>query len=267
MKESEGLYRLFRFLKRSAIAVVVIAAVLAVFGYAIYTRSVDPRGAWTIASRELNGGMLHFGERVERYAKAYHRRPADYYRASNGLLVATNDRVIFIGVSPADKLASDDAPATILQFEYANDTMLSMDRQRLYGLTAKGVVIAHGNSKAGEFAAAKGSEGALDSLIDHVSTRIVAQKTEAARERQLRAAVAVVIDEPIYYVVKRGDAISTIATRFDTTPEQIRAWNNLVGDRVRIGQQLTVKPKGPRQKPPPAPVATPGAARASRERR
>ncbi|MDQ3082704.1 MAG: LysM peptidoglycan-binding domain-containing protein, partial [Gemmatimonadota bacterium] len=97
----------------------------------------------------------------------------------------------------------------------------------------------------------------LDSLIDHVNTRLVAQKTEAAREVRIRAAAAAVVDEPIYYVVKRGDALSTISKRFDTTPEQIREWNNLPGDRVRIGQQLTVKPKGRRQEPIAAPAVAP----------
>jgi LysM repeat protein len=56
---------------------------------------------------------------------------------------------------------------------------------------------------------------------------------------------------PITYVVRRGDAISSIATRFDTTPENIRKWNNIVGDRVRIGDTLIVKAKGPREPPPP----------------
>ncbi len=261
MRESEGLYRSFRFIKRAIIGFVVILAGMAVFGYAVFMRTVDARGAWTIASRELNGGMLHFGERVERFAKTYQRRPADYYRATNGLLVATNDRVIFIGVSPTDKLDNEDAPATILQYEFPNDTLLSMDRERLYGLTASGVVISHGNGRTSEFAASKGSQPALDSLIDHVNARLVAQKTEAAREVRIRAAVAALIEEPLYYVVRRGDAISTIATRFDATPDQIRAWNNLKGDRVKIGQQLTVKPRGPRQRPPPAPAPAPRARR------
>lgn len=201
-------------------------------------RTVDARGAWTAASRELNGGMLHFGERVERYAKAYQRRPTDYYRATSGLLVATNDRVIFIGVAPTDKLANEDAPATILQYEFPNDTLLSLDKQRLYGLTAGGVVISHGDGRKVEFAAADGAEASLDSLIDHVNTRLVAQKTEAAREVRIRAAAAAVVDEPIYYVVKRGDALSTISKRFDATPEQLREWNSLTGDRCGLASSL-----------------------------
>lgn len=257
MRESEGLYRSLRFFRRATLGVIAVLFGMAIFGYAVFMRSVEPRGAWTIASRELNGGMLHFGERVERYAKAYQRRPTDYYRATNGLLMATNDRVIFIGVSPTDKLESDDAPARILQYEFPNDTLLSMHKERLYGLTASGVVISHGEGIQSEFAAAKGSSSSLDSLIDHVNARLVAQKNEAAREKRIRAAVARIVDEPIYYVVKRGDALSTIANRFDTTPEQLRTWNNLTGDRVKIGQQLTVKQKGARPKPAVTPPVTP----------
>jgi len=69
--------------------------------------------------------------------------------------------------------------------------------------------------------------------------------------------VAKLINEPIYYVVRRGDALSSIAARFDATNDQIKAWNQLTGDRVKIGQKLIVKPEGPRQKAPPPPPPTP----------
>jgi len=47
-----------------------------------------------------------------------------------------------------------------------------------------------------------------------------------------------------YYTVKRGDALSTIAARWNTTPDRLRSWNNLPGNKIRIGQSLLVKPKG-----------------------
>lgn len=229
-----------------------------IFGYAVFMRRVDARGAWEAASRELNGGMLHYGEHVEKYAKAFQRRPSDYYRASNGLLVATTDRVLFIGIAPTDKLENEDAPATILQYEFPNDTMLTMREKRLYFLTAHGVRIAHGSGTAQDFAASPGDELSLDSLVDHVNRKLDQQRVEAIRERRIRAAVAKLIDEPIYYTVKRGDAISSIATRFDTTPEILKKLNNLPSDKVKIGQQLLVKAKGPRPKlPPPPPPRAP----------
>jgi hypothetical protein len=260
MKESEGLYRWFRFLKRTVIGLLVVAAGIMLFGYAVFMRHVDARGAWRSAARELNGGMLHYGEHVEKFAKAFQRRPTDYYRASNGLLVATNDRVIFVGIAPSDKLENEDAPATLLQYEFPNDTMLSMKRERLYLLTAHGVRVTHPSTGTLLFAASRGDEPALDSLVEHVNRRLDAQRVEAIRERRIRAGVQALINEPIYYVVKRGDAISTIATRFDTTPEYIRKWNNLTSDKVRIGDRLIVKARGPRPKlPPPPPPRQPRA--------
>lgn len=253
MKESEGLYRWFRFIKRTVIGLLVVAAAIMIFGYTVFMRHVDARGAWRSAARELNGGMLHYGERVEKFTKAFQRRPTDYYRASNGLLVATNDRVIFIGIAPSDKLANTDAPPTILQYEFPNDTLLTMKKERLYFLTAHGVRVTHPSTGTQLFAASRGDEAALDSLIDHVNRRLDAQRVEAIRERRIRAAVKALIDEPIYYVVKRGDAISSIASRFDTTPEYIRKWNNLTSDKVRIGDRLIVKARGPRPKLPPPP--------------
>lgn len=259
MKESEGLYRWFRFVKRTVIGFLAVSIGIMIFGYAVFMRQVDARGAWKSAARELNGGMLRYGERVERFAKAFQRRPTDYYRASNGLLVATNQRVIFVGIAPSDQLENEDAPQTVLQYEFPNDTLLRMKTERLYFLTAHGVRVSYASGADRLFAASRGNEGSLDSLIGHVNRRLDAQRVEAIRERRIRSAVRALIDEPIYYVVRRGDAISSIARRFDTNPDQLRKWNNLPNDRVRIGDRLVVKGKGPRPKPlpPPPPKARP----------
>lgn len=249
MKESEGLYRFVRFLKRTVIGIIIAAVAVMVFGYAIFMRQVDARGAWQSAARELNGGMLRYGERVEKFSKAYQRRPSDYYRASNGLLVATNRRLIFVGISPKDKLQNEDAPQTVLQYEFPNDTLLTMRQQRLYALSAHGVRVGHPSSGTQEFASSSGDDAALDSLIDYVDRRLAAQRAEAVRERRIREAVAALMNQPIEYVVRRGDAISTIASRFDTTPELIQKWNGMTSNTVRIGERLIVKQQGPRQAP------------------
>jgi LysM repeat protein len=263
MKESEGLYRSFRFIKRLLISVAAVLIGMVVLGYTVFMRHVDAQAAWFSASRELSNGTLHYGEHVERWAKAFQRRPADYYRAANGLLVATNDRVIFVGIAPTDKLENEDAPATILQYEYPNDTLLRVEPERVYLLTARGLRISHPGLPKTTIAASPGEEGALDSLVSYVSRKLVTEREAARREQKLRADVAALINAPIYYVVRRGDALSSIATRFDATGDQIRAWNNLPNDKVRIGARLIVKPAGPRKPPPPAamkPVTTkPGA--------
>src|ERR687883_386655 len=132
MKESEPLYRFTRFLKRAVIGLGVIFLALLGFGYFFFMRHVDAPKAWAAANRELQGGMLHFGERVERRARVFMRRPSDYYRGANGMLYATNDRLIYIGVAPGSKFEREDAPPVIVSQEFPNDTLLQMKTGRLY---------------------------------------------------------------------------------------------------------------------------------------
>lgn len=242
MKESEGLYRSFRFLKKALLGIAIVFVALLLFGYFFFMRHVDAPKAWTAADRELQGGMLQYGENVQRKAKVFMRRPSDYYRGANGMLYATNDRLIFIGVAPGSKFEDADAPPMIVSQEFPNDTLLDLRGARLYLLTAHGVRVAHPGAPRSEFAASPGEGAALDSLADYVNSIHAAQRREAAREKRLREAVDALIRQPLYYTVKRGDAISLIATKFDATADQIRQWNQIEGDRIKIGQRLLVKP-------------------------
>jgi LysM repeat protein len=241
MKESEGLYRSFRFLKKALLGLLIVVVAMLLFGYFFFMRHVDAPKAWAAADRELQGGMLQYDEKVEQKTKVFVRRPTDYYRGANGVLYATNRRLIFIGVAPGSKLENEDAPPVIVSQEFPNDTLLDMRPRRLYFLTAHGVVVTHPGSPQGEFAAVRGQEVELDSLVDYVNGIHAAQRRAAAEERRLRAAVAALIREPLYYVVKRGDALFSIARKFDTTPEQLKEWNQLQSDLVKIGQRLLVK--------------------------
>lgn len=65
-------------------------------------------------------------------------------------------------------------------------------------------------------------------------------------------------DAPVV-VVKPGDALSLIAERAGVSVEQIKEWNRLHGDLIRIGQKLVVGPsleKEPSKSKPAAKVAT-----------
>ncbi|MDP9251311.1 MAG: LysM peptidoglycan-binding domain-containing protein [Chloroflexota bacterium] len=46
---------------------------------------------------------------------------------------------------------------------------------------------------------------------------------------------------PISYVVQAGDTLGTIAARFGTTVEAIRAANGLTSDVINVGQVLTIR--------------------------
>lgn len=244
MKESEGLYRSFKFIKQALLGIAALLAGLLVFGYFFFMRHVDAPKAQAAADREIQGGVLHYGERIEKKAKVYERRPTDYFRGADGILYATNDRLIFIGMAPTDKLESADAPPVMITEEYPNDTLLNVRHRRLYFLTAHGVVLKHPGYPIGQFGANRGDEKSLDALIDYVTTIHAKQRSDAAKELDLRRRVAAMIREPLYYTVKRGDALSLIATKFGATPDQVKSWNNLTSDRVKIGQRLLVKPQG-----------------------
>ncbi len=46
---------------------------------------------------------------------------------------------------------------------------------------------------------------------------------------------------PTWYVVKRGDTLTTIAKKFQSSPQNIRDWNKLSGNSLQTGDKLIVK--------------------------
>jgi lipoprotein-anchoring transpeptidase ErfK/SrfK len=65
---------------------------------------------------------------------------------------------------------------------------------------------------------------------------------------------------PETYEVKKGDAIIKIAKKFDMTPAQLKQFNELPDDRIRIGQTLRIPTPGQvlMMVPPPPPPPDPG---------
>jgi LysM repeat protein len=243
MRENEGLYRAARLIKRTVIGVVVLAVAVVVLGYVFLVRTVDRKAAWTEAARELESSVLHYGEPVERIARVYQRRGTNYFRAANGLLVATPERILFVGIEPRDKLAGEDAPAAIITSEFQNDTLLTVSERRMYALTAPGVVVRRGGRQE-TYAASSGYAPELDSLATYVERRHAAEREAVAADRALHQQIAALVRRPLRYVVSRGDALSTIAARFGATPAEVREWNHLPSDRVRLRDTLLVKPAG-----------------------
>lgn len=245
MRETEGLYRAARAVRRVIVGLVIIAVAVIAGGYLFLMRQVNQTDAWSQAARELQGNVLHYGEPAIRVARVYRRRPTNYYRAVNGLLVATPERLLFVGLEPRDKLAGEDAPAAIVTSDIPNDTLVRVTLRRVYALSAPGAVIQRG-PRHEEYAAARGYDAELDSLASYVERRHAAERRAAAKDRTLRQQVAELERRPVRYVVQRGDALSTIATRFGVTEAQIREWNHLKGDRVRLRDTLVVRsPRSP----------------------
>lgn len=47
--------------------------------------------------------------------------------------------------------------------------------------------------------------------------------------------------ETIYYKVRRGDLLATIAQRYDVTVKQLKKWNNLRSNKIAAGKRLKIK--------------------------
>lgn len=63
--------------------------------------------------------------------------------------------------------------------------------------------------------------------------------------------------KPRTYIVKSGDVLGVIAQSFDVEVADIRKANNLSGNMIKVGQQLTIPPKGGLVESPPPVAAAP----------
>lgn len=82
----------------------------------------------------------------------------------------------------------------------------------------------------------------LDKIVYADDSKLIAQNTTspAAPEKKTATETAAVKTGK-YYMVKRGDTAFSIAKKNNITIAQLRQWNSLDGDDVKIGQTLQVK--------------------------
>lgn len=233
--------------KRPRFTLLILAAgvvLLGAAGYLVLMRHVDPDAARAQVQSELAALPLEPGERVERTAPVYVRSPWDYFRSSHGVVAATDRRLLVLTIAPSDRFAGETERAVIERREFPKDTTLRIGSTRtLYGL-APGVRLESRGRRA-TYAVFDDDRPALRALLANVKQRqdsIHAAAREAERQRQL---LAETLRKPIWYRVRPGDAVASIAQRFNTTPERLREINELQNDRIRIGDSLMIKPPAP----------------------
>lgn len=238
---------------RPALRYTLIGAALVVFGllaqFAVHTYRTEPRNYSAIAERELRLNTLAEGERVIRMVAVFQRPWIDYFRATRGLLVLTDRRLLFLGLEPRDLLGSGDSPPTFTEHDFPIDTMVQLRPGRTFFGIAKAVVIqtAEGNYRFGVASQGWGKASLLLHSVAARHERVIAISEKQAQRRLLIDAQRKVAQQEAakakYYTVQRGDALSTIAARWNTTPDTLRAWNNIPNNKIRIGQRLLVKPE------------------------
>jgi len=217
--------------------------------FAVHTYRTEPRNTNAIAARELRLNTLAEGERVIRTVPVFQRPWIDYFRATRGLLVLTDRRLLFLGLEPRDLLGSGDSPPTFTEHDFQVDTVVQLRPGRTFFGIAKAVVVdtPEGTYRYGVPSQAWGKASLLLHSITARHERLYAIGERKAKQRavieQQRKVAQAQAAKPKFYTVKRGDALSSIAARWNTTVDQLRAWNNLEGNKIRVGQSLLVKPQ------------------------
>ena len=238
----------------------VLAVVLSFAQIGLHAYRADPRDARVFAERELRLTVLHPREAVVASVSVWQRPLIDYFRATRGILVVTDarpdsanpvgGRLIYLGLQPRDPLSPPDAPPTFDQREWPIDTLVRVGTTRTFFYVANALEIEPPDAPrlvVGYPAGAAGDADAVRSAIakKYASLRVIGRERHeaAVRADSARRALEAEQRRAWYHTVKRGEALSSVAQLYGATPDQVRQWNNLVGDRIKIGQRLMVKPE------------------------
>jgi LysM repeat protein len=184
------------------------------------------------------------GERVEQQAAVYRRSFYDYFRATHGLLVQTNERLLFVGIVPTVLPSPKDlqAPPSIDRRSLAIDSIGTLAVGRVFAGTANGLAVHDVGNVTHSFAAESDQDlTRLRTMVAAVQRHQAEARADAERKREQARAMVKAAEQPVYHFVQRGEALIEIARRYNTLPESIRVLNNLESDRIKAGERLLVK--------------------------
>lgn len=206
----------------------------------LYFHRGDPEGSARIANREIELA-LDPGETVEQRVPVRERHWWHFFRVTHGILAATDRRLIYVGVPPADILGPSSEPQIIEQDVFPFGPV-AVTRGRVFLGTMNGVQL-RDPSHERTFGIAPRDRTRLDAVIGVLERRQFAIHEAQEQDRLTRLAEIEAERQPRWHVVSRGEALSNIAQQSGTTVEMLRAWNGLSGDKIKVGQKLLVKPR------------------------
>ncbi|MEP6492919.1 MAG: LysM peptidoglycan-binding domain-containing protein [bacterium] len=228
--------------------VIAFVALMVLIQFLVHVARTDPRDTRSIAERELQLNTLQPGEHVVRSVSVFKRPAIDYFRATRGLLVLTNKRLLYLGLEPRDLLAAPDLPPTFEERDFPLDTLVHVSAGRTFFGIARAIVITTPNEKL-RLGVPSAAWSSGDVLITQMSVRYARAVVSTAQQRVFlaqaeaqRRAVETDRRKAKYYTVRRGDALGGIATIWNTTTDKLRTWNSLRDNKIRVGQVLMVRP-------------------------
>lgn len=230
-----------------ALAAFGVALLVVVVQLMLYLRRAEPRDSRAIVEREITLNTLQPGERVMRVVPVFRRSGVDYFRQTRGLLVLTDRRLVYLGAPPRDITGASDAPPTFDQREFRFDTLTKLEPSfALLGFArALRVETPDGSVTLGIPSGSWPKAQLMRTAWEVRHRKLHAIGMWGSRVRSARAQLQKELAEyrrqPVYHVVRSGDAMSAIASWYETTPEKVAELNGIVGNKIRVGQKLLIR--------------------------
>lgn len=233
--------RRWRIALRVSVWSVIFTIILATVATLLFIHRGDAEGSARVANREVEL-MLERGETIEWRAPVMARHWWHYFRVTHGVLAATNRRLLYVGVPPEEILPREPEPQLLEESSFPYDRPIDIWRGRVFLGTLSGIVI-RAPAQLRTFGVASSEASRLDSVLAIMARRQELIRRTDEEERQKALATAEGARKPVYHLVLRGEALELIARQYSVTVEQLQQWNDLPGPRIRIGQNLLVKPR------------------------
>ena len=226
----------------------VLVVVLVQIG--LFTSRREPRNTETIVERELRLNTLQPGERIVRSVPVFRRSGVDYFRRTAGVLVLTDRRLVYLGAPPRDITGAGDAAPSFDQRVFPFDTLVTLERSvTLLGFArALKIESPYGDLTLGVTGESWPKAQLMRQSWDerHRTLRAIgvwAHRVRDARE-QLGRELAAYRRQPVYHVVRAGDAVSSISSWYEVPPDKIRSLNGIIGNKIKVGQKLLIRTGG-----------------------
>jgi len=228
---------------RVLVALTSTSALLAVAGLVAATAILPPIGARRLAreaaQREVTA-QLAASERVVAKVFASQRRWTDVWRESFGIVVATDQRVLYVGAPPTPLLRPrEDGPNELIVQSYGYDAAFTLEPRSLFRGYVRGLALRTPTTRANFVVDDREWADAVAVSRKSAAARMaVTRELEQLSDMDRPAAPRAV--EYVPYVVQRGETLTGLARRFRTSPDVLRQLNGLRSDDIRSGQRLRV---------------------------
>ena len=220
---------------------VAFTLILATIGTLLFMHRGDAEGSARVANREVEL-MLDRGETIDWRTPVVARHWWHYFRVTHGLLAATNRRLLYVGVPPEEILPREPEPQLLEESSFPYDRPIDIWRGRVFLGTLAGIVV-RSPGQMRTLGVASSERARLDSVLVLMARRQKEIRDREQDERETALRAAFIARLPVYHEVKRGEALELIARQYNVSVEQLQEWNNLSTPRIRVGQNLLVKPR------------------------